>query len=179
MDVVRIRVFAGLALCSLLFVGAGVGALAAILEGRAGIAVPLLMAGALLAGAMLGTQASLRRRLTEGDRMVALLIVGGSGSLVALLCFLFVTASMAVGDWDLAAVLCALMGAFGLVAGISVSIYRSSRSRVLPPFRPLRPESFRETPDPPAYAPPPREARVVRPPGGFIDRMLRALWLRR
>jgi hypothetical protein len=179
MGVVRIRVFAGLGVSSLLFVATGVGALAAILEGRAGIAVPALMGGALVAGAMLATQASLRRRLGPDDRLAAFLIVGGSSGLVALLCFLFSAANVLVGDWSLGAGLCAVMGLFGLVTAASVSIYRKSLARVLPAFQPLRPESFRETPDPPAYVPPPREARVLRPRGGFLDRMLRALWLRR
>ena len=177
---VRVRVLAGLGISCVLFLAVGTAALAVILEGRPGLAVPLLMTAVLLAGAMLGTQSSLRRRLGEGDRLAALMMTAGSASMVALLAALFLAGNIIVGDWDTAAASCALMGAFGLVAAISVAIYRNGRARVLPPFQPLRPEAFREDPDPPAYAPPARpEPRVLQSPGGFVERMLRALWLRR
>jgi hypothetical protein len=119
-SVLRIRVLGGIAFLGLVLLVLGSAALAAIVEGQPGAAVPLLMVAVLVAGAMLWMQASLRRRLVDGDRLLAFAIAAGSASLVALLAFLFLAGNIIVGDWELAAASCALTGASGLVAGISL-----------------------------------------------------------
>lgn len=158
---------------------AGAAALGAMGEGDGGRAGTLAAIAAIVAAALLATQAAVSSRLGPGDRLVALGLAAGSPLLLGLLAFLFGAANIIVGDWGPAAGACAVMGGSAAAGAIAVAIHRRTRIRVLPPFQPLRPEVFERDPDPPAYAPPPPEPRDIRPRGGLLDRLLRALWLRR
>jgi hypothetical protein len=161
---------------SVTFIAAGVAALAAAGEGSRGAAAVLAALAALLAGALLATQAQ-TRRLPARHRFAALGLAAGGPVLVALLALLFAIAMAFVGDWRAGIASASLAIGCTLILLAALAVYRAGRPQVLPPFEPLRPQSFVTDPDPPAYASPPLHA--LAPPGGVLERLLRALWLRR
>jgi hypothetical protein len=163
------------ALCGT-FLAAGVAAIAAAGEGSGGAAAVLTAVAAVLAGALLATQAQ-TRRLPARHQLAALGLAAGGPVLVAVLAFLFAVAMAIVGDWRAGIAAAALAIGCIVILLAALAVYRDGRPQVLPPFEPLRPEVFVMDPDPPAYASPP--PRVLPPPGGVLERLLRALWLRR
>jgi hypothetical protein len=175
-DARRWRWLVALPVLSGAFVAAGVAALAAVGEGSGGAAAVLAGLAAVLAAAMLATQAT-TRRLPARHRLAALGLSAGCPGLVAVLASLFAIAMAFVADWSACIAAAALAVGCVLVLLAAFAVYRGGGPEVIPPFEPLRPEVFAANPDPPAYASPP--PRVPPPPAGMLDRLLRALWLRR
>ena len=100
------------------------------------------------------------------------------------LALMFGTGSALVGDWTAAAGTVPLLLTSGLGTLVLVWQLKRERRRVLPPFRRLTPEAFRNDLDPPAYPEPVPEAADDGGVAGprrrsLVDRFFRALTMRR
>lgn len=101
------------------------------------------------------------------------------------LALMFGAGSALVGDWTAAAGTVPLLLTSGLGTLAVVWQLRRERTRVLPPFRRLTPEAFKDDLDPPAYPEPVSEAGDDRGEAGpgrrrsLVDRFFRALAIRR
>lgn len=114
---------------------------------------------------------------SAGVVVVAALVAGA-------LALMFGAGSALVGDWTAATGTVPLLLTSGLGTLVVVWQLRRERTRVLPPFRRLTPEAFKEDLDPPAY---PEPVPEVADEGGvagprrrsLVDRLFRALAIRR
>ena len=135
--------------------------------------------GEVAAAAALAGQAYWSRRGSNVLRGIYAGAAGGPPAMLGLVALLAAAAHLNVGEWG-AALFGLAVGLGGGLAALGALVnFRRTRTRILPPFNPLRASIFEAHPDPPAY-PRPREIHLApRKQSGLLSRIRRALWLQR